>query len=203
MTFSPISVQSPLILASASPRRKRLLKQIGLPFRVMTGHVNEHSIDGDPENLCRILAGQKACQVRSKAKKSWILGADTLVVIDNKVLGKPEGDEQATHMLRLLSGKEHRVITGFCILNPSGAVARSESVTTLVRIKKLSDQEIKAYMRTGEPYGKAGGYAIQGIGSFMVEAISGSYTNVVGLPLCAVIKALVLVGALKNFPISP
>jgi septum formation protein len=201
MKFYPISVQSPLILASASPRRKRLLKQIGLPFRSMTSHINEDSIKNDPEYLCRILAEQKACQVRSKTKESWILGADTLVVIDNKVLGKPEGDEQATHMLRLLSGKEHRVITGFCILNPSGAVSRSESVTTLVRIKRLSEQEMKAYILTGEPYGKAGGYAIQGIGSFMVEAISGSYTNVVGLPLCALIKALFSAGALKNFPI--
>ncbi len=203
MKSPPISVQSPLILASASPRRKRLLKQTGLPFRVMTSHVKEDTIDGDPEHLCRILAEQKACQILSKTKGAWILGADTLVVIDNKVLGKPEGDEQATHMLSLLSGKEHRVITGFCILNPSGAVAHSESVTTLVRIKRLSDQEIKAYVRTGEPYGKAGSYAIQGIGSFMVEAISGSYTNVVGLPLCALTKALVSAGALKNFPISP
>jgi septum formation protein len=203
MKFSPITVQSPLILASASPRRKRLLKQIGLPFRVMTSRLNEDSIDGDPEDLCRALAEKKACRVRSKAKKSWILGADTLVVIDNQVLGKPESNIQARYMLRLLSGKEHRVLTGFCILNPSGTVARTESVVTLVRIKKLSDQEIRAYIRTGEPYGKAGAYAIQGIGSFMVETISGSYTNVVGLPLCALTQALVSSGALKNFPISP
>ena len=203
MNFSLISLQYPLILASASPRRKRLLKQIGLPFRVMTSQVSEANVNGDPERFCRILAEQKACQVHSKIKASWILGADTVVVIDNKVLGKPEDGEQATHMLSLLSGKEHRVITGFCILNPSGAVVHSESVTTLVRIKKLSEQEMEAYIRTGEPYGKAGSYAIQGIGSFMVEAISGSYTNVVGLPLCALIKALVSVGALKGFPISP
>jgi septum formation protein len=202
MKFPPISVHSPLILASASPRRERLLKQIHLPFRAMASHVNEDSIDNDPEHLCRILAEQKACRIRSKTRESWILGADTLVVIDNKVLGKPDGDEQATRMLSLLSGKEHRVITGFCILNPSGSVSWTESVTTQVRIKKLSDQEMKAYIRTGEAYGKAGGYAIQGIGSFIVEAISGSYTNVVGLPLCALIKALVSAGALKNFPIS-
>jgi septum formation protein len=169
----------------------------------MTSGVDEESTDGAPENICRILAEHKARRVRSKAKKSWILGADTLVVIDNNVLGKPEGHEQAKHMLRLLSGKEHRVITGFCVLNPSGAVACSESVSTMVRIKKLSDQEIGFYIRTGEPHGKAGAYAIQGIGSFMVESISGSYTNVVGLPLCALIKALVSAGALKNFPISP
>jgi len=201
--FSPISVRSPLILASASPRRKRLLKQIGLPFRVMTSRVNEANMDGDPEDICRILAEHKACRVRSKAEKSWILGADTLVAIENQVLGKPEDDEKARYMLRLLSGKEHRVITGFCILNPSGPIAHSGSVTTLVQVKKLTDKEIRAYIRTGEPYGKAGGYAIQGIGSFMVEAISGSYTNVVGLPLCALTKALVSAGALKKFPISP
>ena len=200
MNFSPISSQYPLILASSSPRRKRLLKQIDLPFRVMTSQVSEANVNGDTERFCRTLAEKKACQVHSKIKTSWILGADTLVVIDNRVLGKPEDGEQATHMLSLLSGREHRVITGFCILNPSGAVAHSESVTTLVRIKKLSEQEMEAYIRTGEPYGKAGSYAIQGIGSFMVEAISGSYTNVVGLPLCALIKALVSVGALKSFP---
>ena len=176
------------------------MKQIGLPFRVMKSQASEANVNGDPERFCRILAKKKACQVHSKIKASWILGADTVVVIDNKVLGKPEDSEQAMHMLSLLSGKEHRVITGFCILNPSGAVAHSESVTTLVRIKKLSEQEMEAYIRTGEPYGKAGSYAIQGIGSFMVEAISGSYTNVVGLPLCALIKALVSVEALKSFP---
>jgi len=203
MKFSPISAASPLILASASPRRKRLLKQIGLPFRVMTSQVNENGIDAAPERLCRILAEHKACRLRSKAKKSWVLGADTLVVVDENVLGKPADEEQAECMLRMLSAREHRVITGFCILNPSGAVSRSESVITTVRIKELSDEEIRAYIATREPYGKAGGYAIQGIGSFMVEAISGSYTNVVGLPLCALIKALVSAGALKNFPILP
>lgn len=203
MKFSPISTASPLILASASPRRRRLLKQIGLPFRDMTSQVNENAIDAAPESLCRILAEHKACRLRSKAKKSWILGADTLVVVDENVLGKPQDEEQAECMLRMLSARKHRVITGFCILNPSGAVSRSESVITTVRIKELSDEEIRAYIATREPFGKAGGYAIQGIGSFMVEAISGSYTNVVGLPLCALIKALVSAGALKNFPILP
>lgn len=168
----------------------------------MTGHVHENTISGSPESMCCILAEHKASRVRPKARRSWILGADTLVVIEEEVLGKPEDKEQAIHMLRLLSGKEHRVVTGFCILNASGAVAHSESVVTRVRVKELSHQEINAYVRTGEPLGKAGAYAIQGIGSFMVEELLGSYTNVVGLPLCALIKALISTGALKNFPIS-
>jgi len=168
----------------------------------MTGHVHEDTINGDPESVCCLLAQHKATRVYPRARGSWILGADTLVVSDKEILGKPEDNEQAMHMLRLLSGKAHRVVTGFCILNPSGVLALSESVVTRVRVKRLSRQEIDAYVRTGEPHGKAGGYAIQGIGSFMVEGISGSYTNVVGLPLCALIKALVSTGALKSFPIQ-
>jgi septum formation protein len=105
-------------------------------------------------------------------------------------------------MLLLLSGQEHRVVTGFCILDPSAEVAHTEAVTTRVRFKGLSEHEIENYIRTCEPFGKAGSYAIQGVGSFMVEAINGSYTNVVGLPLCAVIKALVSVRALECFPLA-
>ncbi len=104
-------------------------------------------------------------------------------------------------MLRLLRGVEHSVVTGFCILDPSGKIAHSEAVSTLVRFKRLRQEEIDAYISTGEPFGKAGSYAIQGVGAFMVESISGSYTNVVGLPVCAVIKALISTGALKAFPL--
>jgi septum formation protein len=103
-------------------------------------------------------------------------------------------------MLSLLSGKDHQVITGFCVLNPAGEIAHSESVTTAVRFKPISEEEIAGYIRTREPFGKAGAYAIQGVGAFMVESISGSYTNVVGLPMCALIKALIQCGALKSFP---
>ena len=103
-------------------------------------------------------------------------------------------------MLGLLSGKEHSVITGFCILDPSGSTAHSEEIITRVKMKRLTDEEIDGYTATGEPFGKAGSYAIQGIGAFMVESISGPYTNVVGLPLCALVKALIACGALKKFP---
>ena len=105
-------------------------------------------------------------------------------------------------MLSLLSGETHKVHTGYCILNPYGELAHSETVTSLVRMKPLSAEEIDAYIMTGEPFDKAGSYAIQGIGAFMVESISGSYTNVVGLPLCALVKALLSIGALRSFPLE-
>jgi septum formation protein len=201
MKFSVINEQHPLILASASPRRKRLLTQMGLPFRSVASNVSEKGPSGDPTEISRLLAEKKALQVYAKNKESWILGADTVVAIDHHMLGKPGNNDKARQMLGLLSGKEHKVITGFCILTPAGRVAHSEAVTTLVRFIKLTGQQIEAYISTGEPYGKAGSYAIQGIGSFMVESISGSYTNVVGLPLCVLIEVLLTVGALRSFPL--
>ena len=201
MRFSVINKKYPLILASASPRRKRLLTQMGLPFRSVASNVSEKGPSGDPTEISRLLAEKKALQVYAKNKESWILGADTVVAIDHHMLGKPGNNDKARQMLGLLSGKEHKVITGFCILTPSGRVAHSEAVTTLVRFIKLTGQQIEAYISTGEPYGKAGSYAIQGIGSFMVESISGSYTNVVGLPLCVLIEVLLTVGALRSFPL--
>jgi septum formation protein len=201
MSFQTINDQFPLILASASPRRKRLLTQIGLPFRSVPSRVREEALMGDPITASRSLAEKKAVQVCAIGDESWILGADTIVAVDQRMLGKPKGAEEARRMLSLLSGRDHRVITGFCLIDPSGAVAHSEAVTTLVRFKALSGQEIQNYIATTEPFGKAGGYAIQGIGAFMVEAISGSYNNVVGLSLCALVKALLSTGALTMFPL--
>ena len=175
--------------------------QMGLPFRVTPSDVDEEEMGCEPLRISLILAEKKAIRVYPLADSSWILGADTIVVINNKMLGKPRDSSEAREMLSLLSGVEHSVVTGFCILNPLGEIAHSEAVSTAVRFKGLDKEEIDAYIRTGEPFGKAGGYAIQGIGSFMVESISGSYTNVVGLPICAVIKGLLRVGALNGFPL--
>lgn len=200
MKYPFINRQNPLILASSSPRRKELLTQIGLPFHAATSSVAEEDVNGDPVRISCSLAEKKASAVQPGFKTSWILGADTVVAIDSKILGKPEDEKDAVRMLTLLSGKRHRVITGFCIIGPSGRAVHSEAVTTEVLIKELTPQEIKNYIRTGEPFGKAGSYAVQGIGAFMVKAISGPYTNVVGLPLCTVIKALVSVSALECFP---
>ncbi|MBW1669030.1 MAG: septum formation protein Maf [Deltaproteobacteria bacterium] len=200
MIFRTISNSSPLMLASSSPRRKRLLKQIGLPFRSVPSNIPEEVNDAVLETVA--LARKKALAVHPSAPNSWILGADTVVVLGGSVLGKPKDPSHARSMLHNLSGKEHKVITGFCLLYPGGSVAHSEAVTTHVRVKNLVENEINAYVKTGEPFGKAGGYAIQGIGAFLVESISGSYTNVVGLPVCAVVKALLKTGALKSFPLK-
>ena len=175
--------------------------QMSLPFRVVSSDLDEKEIGGDPLRISRVLAEKKAIRVHSLAGPSWILGADTIVVIKNRILGKPQDDAEAEEMLRLLSGAEHSVVTGFCILSPLGEIAHSEAVNTAVRFKGLEKEEIEAYISTREPFGKAGGYAIQGVGSFMVESISGSYANVVGLPICTVIKSLLRVGALKAFPL--
>ena len=202
MSFQAINKENPLILASNSPRRKRLLQQIGLPFRSLPSQVDENQAPGEPPVKAVLLAEKKAKAVYSQSKDSWILGADTMVVVDGRILGKPRDHEDIHSMLSRLSDKEHEVITGFCVLDPSGEVAHSEAITTLVKMKRLSKGEINAYVATGEPFGKAGSYAIQGVGAFMVESISGSYTNVVGLPLCALVKSLLALGALKDFPLS-
>lgn len=197
----PISKNAPLVLASASPRRKQLLRQMGIPFRTLTSRVREDPLCRDPRRNARMLAGAKAQAVLQKSHGFWILGADTIVVLGKAVLGKPKHEGEAFSMLRQLSGKEHRVITGFCLLTPDAQTAHSEAVVTRVRFKTLTKQEILGYIATGEPFGKAGSYAIQGIGTFLVQGITGSYTNVVGLPLCALVKALLATGALTSFPI--
>ena len=202
MTFSVISRTSPLFLASSSPRRKTLLRQIGLPFRSFSSAVDENLSEGDPAHTACVLAENKARRVLNRSKGNWILGADTMVILGDAVLGKPESREEAGSMLLRLSAREHRVITGFCLIDPSGQTAHSEAVVTRVQMKKLSEAEIQRYVASGEPFGKAGGYAIQGLGAFMVESISGSYTNVVGLPLCALLKALLVTGALEIFPLT-
>ena len=203
MSFQPISKKNPLVLASHSPRRGSLLQQIGLPFRSLPSHVEEKQALGEPPVKAVLIAEKKAKAVYAKSQNSWILGADTMVVIGGAILGKPSNPEDVHFMLSCLSGKAHEVITGFCLLNPSGEVAHSEAVTTLVKMKELSEEEIRAYVATGEPFGKAGSYAIQGVGAFMVVSISGSYTNVVGLPVCELVKSLLALGALIDFPFSP
>jgi septum formation protein len=202
MAFPFISPAFPLVLASASPRRRRLLEQMGLPFENAPAGIEEKSEGEQPQILTCTLARRKAEAACSSFPGRWILGADTVVVLKNTILGKPSGPDDARRMLETLSGRDHTVVTGFTVLDPSGAAVHSESVATIVRFKHLTASEVEGYVNTGEPFGKAGGYAIQGIGAFMVEGVTGSYTNVVGLPLCAVIKALITVNGLDRFPFS-
>lgn len=196
-----INTNNPLMLASSSPRRRSILRQIGIPFVVKKGKSKELIYeDLPPEKRACKAALDKSKAVYEIKKNQWLLAADTIVVLNNLVLGKPKDLDDCRTMLNTLQGKIHNTITGFCILNYKGEVVHLESVVTEVKIKKLSSNEIENYIKTGEPFGKAGSYAIQGIGSFMIEKINGSYTNVVGLPVFEVINALIACRAIDSFP---
>jgi septum formation protein len=186
-----------LILASKSPRRYELLKQVGLDFEVIASGVAEDFLDTEsPREHVLRLAEAKAGEVASKYPDRWVVAADTIVTIDGFILGKPRCQEEAAEMLRRLSGQEHRVLTGFSVCHLDKGRDDKEIVQTAVKVKALTSAEIGWYIQTGEPFDKAGGYAIQGIGSFMIESIQGSYTNVVGLPLCELIQMLTRLGAI-------
>ena len=180
-----------LILASQSPRRKDLLEQAGFAFEVIPGNFNEGSVPLDkPEPYARLLAMEKAKQIANQFPDSWVIGADTVVCIKGAVLGKPHSKQDARHMLKQLSGQTHQVVTGYALIRKAEQKLFTDAVRTDVSFKTLSTEEIEWYIHTSEPFDKAGGYAIQGLGSFLVKGINGSYTNVVGLPVCEVIELL-------------
>ncbi len=180
-----------LILASASPRRRELLRRAGLRFRVRPSHADETALPGEtPRRHVRRLAQEKARAVWRPGE--YVLGADTIVVIDNRILGKPRDARDAARMLRLLSGRSHRVLTGVCLLTPAGA--RTEVAETRVWFRRLTRREIAEYVASGEPLDKAGAYAIQGLASRFVERIDGCYANVVGLPVARVYGLLTSAG---------
>ena len=181
-----------LILASRSPRRKYLLRKAGLSFTVIPSAVDESGIRADsPDELVRLLAEAKALEIAGKYPESWVIGADTVVVIGKNILGKPASEAQAAEMLRQLSGRTHQVLTGYAICCQARDRMHSETVSTDVLFKTLSEEEIQWYVDTKEPFDKAGAYAIQGLGTFLVKSIKGSYTNVVGLPVCEVVEFLI------------
>ncbi len=182
-----------LILASASPRRKQLLEQIGLQFSVMPSSVKEDiQPDETPEDLVIRLSLDKARDIarRHDISARWVIGSDTIVVCNEQILGKPAHAQEATDMLRQLSGTSHLVVSGYAVIDRQQQTQRSEAVTTRVHFRQLTEEEIARYIATGEPVDKAGAYAIQGIGACFVSGIEGSYTNVVGLPLCRLTLAL-------------
>ena len=145
----------------------------------------------DPESYVTTLAKSKAIDISKKHPDSWVLGADTIVLIGDSILGKPGSEDEARSMLKKLSGQTHQVITGYCLCCQRKNDIISETVKTDVRFKTLRDAEIEWYIQTGEPFDKAGAYAIQGLGTFLVKSINGSYTNVVGLPVCEVMEFLI------------
>ncbi len=180
-----------IILASASPRRRYLLEQAGLKFSVVPSRFDETAAPMTaPETYVRQMAEGKADEIARQYPDHWVIGADTVVFIDNTVMGKPQSRAQARTMLTRLSGRTHRVLTGYCVCCHALNRLFSETVQTDVRFKKLSDLEIDWYVDSGEPMDKAGAYGIQGLGTFLVKSIDGSYTNVVGLPVCEVLESL-------------
>ncbi len=186
-----------LILASRSTRRSELLKQIGFDFDVIPSMTEENLIlKESPEQHVTRLAEAKALEVGGRYPDGWVIAADTIVYIDGIILGKPKSREEASKMLHHLSGQEHWVWTGFSVRHLAKGIGDQEAVQTSVKVKPLSSVEMEWYIQTGEPFDKAGGYAIQGVGSFMIESICGSYTNVVGLPLCELIRMLNRLGAI-------
>jgi septum formation protein len=191
-----------IVLASASPRRCELLAQVGIPFQVIPSSVDETLLANETaEDHAIRLSRDKALEVagRQAVAGRWFIGSDTIVVRDNVILGKPVDAAEARQMLTSLSGRSHRVISGYAVHDRDSGRTISAAVVTRVFFKKLTSREIEGYIASGEPFDKAGAYAIQGIGSFMVPRIEGSYTNVVGLPLCEVIAALEEMAAIELF----
>jgi septum formation protein len=194
-----------LILASASPRRQELLRAAGIAITVQPTSIPEVPLEGEaPKVFAERLAREKAWAVFKQRPTDFVLGADTIVVVDGQILGKPSNPADAERMLRLLSGRTHKVTTGVCVMGPktgtnspatkTETLGETRSETTLVTMSALSEEEIRAYIATGEPMDKAGAYAIQGIASRWIPRIEGDYSNVVGLPIAVVYRMLKEVG---------
>lgn len=178
-----------LLLASTSPQRRAILEELGLPFEVVAPRYEERDDDGlAPAELVRAHAAGKARSVAGEAAGRVVLGVDTAVVVDGRVLGKPTDGREAGEMLALLSGRAHLVVSGLCLLGAGWEAVEHEE--TRVEFRRLSQEEIDAYVATGEWEGRAGGYAIQSRGAALVERVEGDYLNVVGLPGALLVSLL-------------
>jgi septum formation protein len=193
---------STLILASGSRRRQELLGQLGIPFKAVPSHVEEHPSAGEsPQRHVLRLCGEKARKVAEDYANHWVLGADTIVLLDDLALGKPRNRKEALWMLNALQGRMHEVLTGMCLLGAAAGRKAQRVVRTIVHMRNLAPDELNWYLRTGEPFDKAGGYAIQGHGTVLIKRIEGSYTNVVGLPLTELYEMLRSTGAWNQLAI--
>ncbi len=184
-----------LVLASSSPRRQELLRNAGFEFEVRPSGVEEvpRSGEGAEDFACRAAREKALDVVGSLPPGSLVLGADTVVVIDGLILGKPSGPDDAARMLRMLSGASHRVVTGVCLVRAPAQIESLKHETTVVRFRSLDEEEIRDYVSSAEPMDKAGAYAIQGLASRFVTRIEGCYFNVVGLPIPLVYEMLKMV----------
>ena len=187
--------ETPIILASESSRREDILRTLGIPFSIIPANIDEErKKDEPPTDFVSRMAFEKARKVGVLFPENWVIGADTAVVLANRILGKPKDGADAFNMLKTLRGRWHKVLTGYCVLNLSKDVIFRDVVETKVLIRDLTDLEIMRYVETSEPLDKAGSYAVQGKGGFMVKEIKGSCANVVGLPICEVAAALQSLG---------
>lgn len=178
-----------LILASASPRRRELLAQIGLKFHVLPAHIDEtRGVAEDPAAYVQRLAREKAEVIRGLHPEAFVLGADTTVEVDGHALEKPADRTDAERMLRALAGRTHRVHTGIAVLSPQGQ--RTHLETTSVTFSAIDEVELQEYLDSGEPYDKAGAYGIQGYAARWIPRVDGDYFNVMGLPLAATVRLL-------------
>lgn len=207
-----------IVLASASPRRKELLERAGFSVKPVPASIDEEPIAGEtPIGYTKRLAREKVLTAVRRLQSTlynpdnpnwsaeadsarWVIGADTVVTIDDILLGKPTDVQEAREMLSRLAGREHLVITGFSLFDLRRDREGLQAVTTRVRFKPLTRAEIEAYVAVGESMDKAGAYAIQGVGAYLAEEIAGSYTNVVGLPLCQVVEMMQEMGATDILP---
>lgn len=187
-----------IILASESTRRVDMLRMLGIPFSIVPPDIDESRLKEEtPKEYALRVSYEKANKVGRYFPDKWVIGADTIVVYKGRILGKPRNEKEAFEMLQLLKGKWHKVITGFCVLNIARKIAYRDAVETRVFMKDLLDGEIMKYIGTSEPLDKAGSYAVQGRGGYMVKEIKGSYSNVVGLPICEVSEVLLSLGVLS------
>lgn len=213
----------PVILASSSPRRKELLERLGFTVKVIPPNVDEVRFENEgPENFVKRMARSKVLAVVDRLAQTlytdvetgvrrtvsagrtqdarWVIGADTVIVMGDLILGKPKDTAEAAEMLHRLSNNSHRVITGFCIHDLRKNKEGVQAVSTEVRFKRLTASEIEKYIAVGESMDKAGAYAVQGVGAYLVDSIVGSYTNVVGLPLCQTVEMMEEMGAHDILP---
>lgn len=214
-----------LVLASASPRRKELLERIGFAVKIVPAEIEEvMEPEEDPTEFVKRMSRTKVLSVVNRLKGTmatqgdthehaspgrgkkrdgpdrWVVGADTVVVVDNEVMGKPVSQDEAFDMLQKLSGREHTVVTGFCVFDLVKNKEGIQAVISTVRFKRMSRREIEKYLSIGESADKAGSYGIQGVGSYLIDSIDGSYTNVVGLPLCQLMEMFEEMGAHDILP---
>jgi len=187
------------MLASASPRRQEMLRCLGLEFQVKAAAVDEKLLPTEsPEEYVLRVSGEKAQAVSAALPESWVVAADTIVVLGGEILGKPDNRATALAMLKRLSGRRHRVLTGFCVSSLKLKQVISQLAETEVCFNDLSDEALEAYVKTGDPLDKAGAYGIQSFGGVLVKEIIGSYTNVVGLPLAELINELLRLGIITS-----